>query len=215
MPWSLHILQARSRRTVHRRLPSRHSLEFDITTNKASKRKSRIEFRDDLVMTAYKGAFVDRAGAFLQAKVDDEAKLLKQMHTGRPFSGPSHLMDLSRPSNDVALPGVFFHANGDVEVGWRELFAAVLAEEKYNYRIGHIPVYIQVSLGLSRKAVINDQTQIIEETTIRVLSKKMKRASIGEKGVIRGVDIYEFNMSKAKQAKALRARVFHMVVLGL
>ena len=112
---------------------------FDITISQGFKRNSRIEFYDHKIQTTYNRISEDRATAFFQAKDDDEATLLQKMHNGVCYPGPSHFVDLSRPSNDAALPGVFFHANGDIEVGWRELFAALFAEEIYYYRAGGFP----------------------------------------------------------------------------
>ena len=53
---------------------------------------------------------------------------------------PSHLVDFWRPFGLVALPRVFFHANGDVEIEWRVPFAAILAKEKCRYRTYWSPV---------------------------------------------------------------------------
>lgn len=161
------------------------SLIFDITTSQGFNRNSRIEFRNHQVETAYKAISVDRAGAFFHAEFDHEAKLLKQLHIGGGFSGPSHLVYLSRPSDDVASPGVFFHANGDVEVGWRELFAAVLAEEKFYCQTVSTPMPV---------------------------TKGGLRALTSEKS-LRGAEIYESKMNKAVQAEAPRARVFRIVIV--
>ena len=121
------------------------SLRFDITTSQGFERNSRIEFRDYQVQTAYNCASADRTRAFFQAKDDNGAVLLKEMHDGAGSSWPSHLVDLSRPSGEVAFPGIFFHANGIVEVGWRDLFAAILAEENYYYRTNGTPAHLRVS----------------------------------------------------------------------
>ena len=105
-------------------------------------------------------------------KDDNGAGLLKQLHNGGGFPGPSHLVDLSRPTNDVAMPEVFFHASGDVQVGWRELFAPVLAGKRYHYRTGRLSVDFQVSQNLFRKAFIDDQTQVTEEHASITLTYK-------------------------------------------
>ena len=47
---------------------------------------------------------------------------------------PSHLVDFWGPFDLVALPRVFFHANGNVEIEWSVLFAAILANERCRYR---------------------------------------------------------------------------------
>ena len=65
------------------------------------------------------------------------------MHNGGDSSAPSHFVDFRRPVNTVALPGLFFHANGDVEVGWRELVAAVLAEERCDHQMVWDPVSLK------------------------------------------------------------------------
>ena len=101
-----------------------------------------IEFHDHKIQTAYNYISMDRATAFFQAQNSDDATLLKKMHDKSVCSGTSHLVDLSRSSDDTPLPGVFFHANGDIEVDWRELFAALFAEEIHWYRIGGLPAKI-------------------------------------------------------------------------
>lgn len=116
------------------------SMWFDITSCQSFNRNSRIEFYDHHVRTIYSRISVDRAAAFFKAKHESGATLLQLMHNGAGCSAPSHWVDFRRPLNTVALPGVFFHANGDVEVGWRELFAAVLAEEKYRHQAVWNPV---------------------------------------------------------------------------
>lgn len=168
---------------------TRTRLQFEMTTTQRFDGNSRIQFHDHHVHTEYNRISVDRAGAIFQAKDDDKAKLLKQMHNGADFPGPSHLVDFSRPFDGVALPGVFFHANGDVEVGWRELFAAILAELKYYYRTGWILLKLP-SCTLSAR-----------ESRHLLLLERSREA-----------EMFESNMSKATQAEAPRARVFRMVV---
>ena len=118
------------------------SLNFDMTTSQGFDHNTRIEFKDHMVQTEYSRVSLDRAEALFQADCAEGVKLLQHLHReGSP--APSHRMDLRRPSDNTALPGVFFHANGDVEVGWRELFAAVFAEQKYEYQ--HHPEPLSVS----------------------------------------------------------------------
>lgn len=177
----------------------RTCLRFAITTCQAFDRNSRIKFQDHEVETFHKRTSVDRARAFFRAKDDNKAKPLKQMHNGGVFSGPSHVVDLSRPNEDVALPGVFFHANGDVEVDWRELFAAVLAELKYFYRVDCIADW-QVSREVSRhhrEAFAYDQKQVIQENASRN----------------RQADMFESNMNNGTQAETLYARVFRVNIV--
>ncbi|KAL9069600.1 MAG: hypothetical protein Q9161_005399 [Pseudevernia consocians] len=189
----------------------RTSLLFDITTSQGFNRNSRIEFHDHQVQTFYNRISVDRAQAFFRAKDYNEAKFLEQMHNGGGFFGPSHVVDLWRPSDDIALPGIFFHANGDFEIDWKALFAAVFAEEKYYYTTGRIPVNFPVSQFLSRKALIDDQMQVKEENASETISERRRvRVSTVEQG-FRKAEIFESNMSKATQAEAPRARLFHMV----
>lgn len=140
-------------------------LGFDMTTSQIFNRNSRIEFHDHKIQTTYSHVSVDRAKAFFQAKNSDGATLLEKMHNRGRYSRPSHLVDFSRPSDDVAWPGVFFHANGDVEVDWRELFAALFAEDMYHYRTGLHPVRItsQSSSCSPPNARIDDQTQVPEK----------------------------------------------------
>ena len=124
-------------------------LRFDMTTRKGFNRNSKIEFYDHEVQTEYSHISIDRAGAFFRPKDDEGAKLLQQMHNRG--AAPSHFVDLRRPSDSVPLPGAFFHENGTVEVGWRELFAAILAEENYHYCTGWKPEASGVSLLLCRR----------------------------------------------------------------
>lgn len=151
---------------------------------------------------------MDRTWVFFRAKDDNRADLLKQMHNGGGFSESSHLVDLSRPTNDVALPVVFFHTNGDAQVGWRELFASVTAEEKYRYRTGRISGNFQVNQNLSRNAFTDDQTQVIEEHASIILTYRGMRASMVEQG-FREAEIFESYINKATQAEAPRACVSH------
>lgn len=120
------------------------SMCFEITSSQSFDRNSRIKFYDHHVPTFYSRVSLDRGTAFFEAKIESEAKLLQLMHNGGGCSTPSHFIDFRRPLNTVALPGVFFHANGDVEVGWRELFAAVLAKEKYRHQAVGNPVSIDM-----------------------------------------------------------------------
>ena len=129
------------------------SLMFDMTTSQGFNQNSRIKFEDHTVWTEYGRVSVDRTGAFFQAICADGVKLLQQMHSG-DFPAPSHWVDFCRPSDHVALPGVFFHANGDVEVGWRELFAALFAEEKYQYRTHLSPFSVSEFFFLKGFAVL-------------------------------------------------------------
>lgn len=117
---------------------------FDMTSCQSFNRNSRIEFYDHQVQTIYSRISADGAAAFFKAECESGAKLLQLLHNGGGCSAPSHWVNLQRPLDTVVLPGVFFHANGDVEVGWRELFAAVLAEDKYL----HQAVWNHVSLNL-------------------------------------------------------------------
>lgn len=91
-------------------------------------------------MTKFNHISVDRARAFFQAKESDDVTFLKKVHNGGGGSGPSHLVDLPRPTHDAVLPGVFFHAHGEIEVNWRELFAALFAEDMYYHRISVLPL---------------------------------------------------------------------------
>ena len=109
-------------------------LSFDMTTSQLFNQDSRIEFHDHNIQTTYNRISVDRATAFFQAKNSDDATLLEKMHNRGPYSGP-HFVNLSRPSHEAPLPRVFFRAHGEIEVDWRELFAAFFAEEMYHYRI--------------------------------------------------------------------------------
>ena len=129
------------------------SLTFDMTTSQSFNQNRRIKFNDYMVETKYSRVSGDRTGAIFQADCAQMVKLLQQMHTeGCP--APKHRVDYRRPSDDVALPGVFFHANGDVEVGWRELFAAVFAEEKYQYRKHLEPFSVSEHLSLKGFTVL-------------------------------------------------------------
>lgn len=119
------------------------SIWFDMTVCPSFDRNKRTKFYDCHVPTVYNRVSVDRAAAFFDAN-STWTTLLQLMHNGGGHSAPSHFVDFRRPLDTVPFPGVFFHANGDVEVGWRELFAAVLAEEKYRHR----PVGDPVSLHL-------------------------------------------------------------------
>ena len=129
------------------------SLLFDLTTSQGFDRNSRIEFHDYQVQTRYSHVSVDRTSAFFQAESDNGTRLLQQMHNGGDSSAPSHHVNLWRPSDNVDLPGVFFQADGNVQVGWRELFAAILAEEKYHCHTGWNPIEFQVGQPLSRKGI--------------------------------------------------------------
>ena len=190
-----------------------NSLEFDITTSQAFDGNSRIEFRDQLVLTEYSYTSVDRATAFFKSKDENEAEILKMMHTGASFPRPSHLVDFSRPFNDIALPGIVFHANGEVEVGWRELFSALLAEEKFYDQIGRCPLFSEVSQALLRLALIDDETQSGERNPSGIFGEGVvRRPWMVERGFVRGAEILESNLSKAQQAETRRARVFHMVM---
>ena len=187
----------------------RISLLFDITTSQGFNRNSRIEFHDHQVQTLYNHISVDRAQAFFQAKDANGAKFFKQMHNGGGFFGPSHVLDFSGPSEDVALPGIFFHANGDFEVDWRALFAAVLAEDGYYYETGWFPVNFPISQLLRRKALIDDQTQTEESGGNTISERSMTRPTVVQGS--KKVKILESNMSRAMQADAPRARVFRML----
>lgn len=173
------------------------SLLFDITTSQGFNQNSKIQFRDHRVQTKYSRVSMDRAGAFFKAEDHDEAKFLQQVHNGGRFYGPSHLLDFSRPSNDVALPGVVFHANGEVEVGWRELFAAVLAEENYYYRTGRIPAGFDVS-QIEEDSSMTDA----EKTSMLMVAQGYRQA-----------EVFESTMSKGSRMEAPTARVFHMIVM--
>ena len=185
------------------------SLLFDITTSQGFNRNSRIEFHDHQVQSFYNHIFVDRAQASFQAKDDNGAKILKHMHNGGASFGPSHDLDSSRPSEDIALPGIFFHANGDFEVDWRALFAAVLAEHGYYYERGWIPVNFPISQLLRRKALIDDQTQT-KKPGGKTISETSMTKSTAEQGSEK-VKMLESSMSRATQAEAPRARVFRIL----
>lgn len=181
------------------------SLRFDISTS--------LGFRDHQVQAAYNRTSADRTRAFFQAQDQVEEWFLKHVGNASGFSWPSHLVDLSRPFRDVALPEMFFHANGNVEVGWRELFAAVLAEEKSYYRTSGAPANFGVC-RLPLKAFTYDQTQAIEEHASRTVTERRMGAPMLEQG-FREAEILEANMSKATQANAPLAQVFHMVIIPL
>ena len=141
-------------------------LKFDITTSQfcnSDSRNARIEFHDHGIRTIFNHISVDRATAFFQAEESDEAMSLKKVHNPISGPGPSHLIDLPRLSHDTALPGVFFHAHGEIEVDWRELFAALFAEDMYYYRIGVLPLTTRSSLSSCppRKAFIDIRTQVL------------------------------------------------------
>lgn len=93
----------------------------------------------------------DEFTKLFQKKHDSNSEATAKLHQQVCRSAPHHLVDFWRPSGNAALPKVFFHANGEVEVGWRELFAAVLAEEKYYYEAGWTPIDFQVSQLVARK----------------------------------------------------------------
>lgn len=134
-------------------------LHFDMTTSQFYDHNSRIEFRDHSILTKFSHISVDRATALFQAKTNDDATFLEKVHRGGGDSGPSHLIDLPRPSHGAVLPRVFFRADGEIEVDWRELFAALFAEEMYHYRINILPTSPSSSKS-PRKAFIDIRTQV-------------------------------------------------------
>ena len=118
-----------------------------------------------------------RAGAILKARNKTEVKLLQHLHNGGVFPAPSHLVDFSRPSYNIALPRVFFHANGDAEVGWRKLLAALLPENEFRYQTYWKPVSFNSGGYCLQKASVDDQTQVEKRKITWIVPDEKERSA--------------------------------------
>ena len=109
-------------------------LRFSISTSDIS---------DPIPTAEYSRVSTDRAVAFFQGQCDHYKKEFQQVHNGDSLSAPSYLIGLW--GSKATLPVVTFHANGDIGVGWRELFSALLAEEKHYYETDFDAICLYVS----------------------------------------------------------------------
>lgn len=168
------------------------SLKFAITTSRVINRTPTFGFRDYEIHTVYSRISTDRTMAFFQAQCDKDKKVFRQMHNEENLSASSHFIDLV----SAATPqSVSFHSNGDVQVGWRELFAALFAEEKYHYQTGGAPVHVESHEDGSRGVV----------TQRRMSSIPANREN-------REAAVFESNGREFNQVEASRARIFRILI---
>ena len=101
-------------------------LSFKMTSSQGFNLDSRIEFHDYRTGIEYGRIPVDRAEACFRAKSRTEIRPFQRLHDRGVYPPLSHLVEFWRPFGLLALPRVFFYANGDAKIEWRVLLPPIL-----------------------------------------------------------------------------------------